>query len=164
MFIMHATIGEGLFDMLTLYIDADACPVKEEALRVAERHAWPVFIVSNSWLRLPVGENVQKIVVSDGFDAADDWIAERAGESDIVITSDIPLASRVLKCGAEALGPNGKAFTQANIGAAVAMRELNAHLRDTGEISGYNPSFSKQDKSRFLQALETRIQAIKRKQ
>lgn len=148
--------------MHTLYIDADACPVKEEALRVAERHDWPVFLVSNSWLRLPVSDKVQKIVVSDGFDAADNWIAERAGKGDVVITSDIPLASRVLKSGAEALGHNGKPFTQANIGTAMAMRELNAQLRDMGEISGYNASFSKQDRSRFLQELEVLMQRMKK--
>lgn len=148
--------------MLTIYIDADACPVKEEALRVAERHGLDVFIVSNSWLRIPVGNNVKKIVVSSGPDAADDWIVEHATAGDLVITADIPLAGRILKQGAQALGPAGKLFTNANIGSALAMRELNAHLRETGVIAGYNPSFTKQDKSAFLRGMEDAIQKIKR--
>lgn len=150
--------------MLTLYIDADACPVKDEAMHVAARHNMPVFLVSNSWLRLHVGDNVQKIVVSEGADEADNWIAERIEQDDIVITSDIPLASRCIKRGAQALGPTGKPFTEANIGSALAMRELNAHLRETGAISGYNPSFSKRDKSTFLRSFEEVIQKIKNKE
>lgn len=148
--------------MLTVYIDGDACPVKEEALRVAERHDLDVFLVSNSWLMIQVSPKVKKIVVSDDFDAADNWIAERIGTGDLVITADIPLASRALKQGAEALGPTGKAFTTANIGTALAMRELNAHLRETGASPGYNASFTKQDKSAFLRGMEEIIQKIKR--
>lgn len=148
--------------MLDIYIDADACPVKDEALQVAYRHDLNVFLVSNSWLRLQVGEKVQKVVVSGGFDAADDWIAEHVGQGDIVITNDIPLAGRVLKKGAAALGGTGKAFTEANIGTALAMRELNSHLRQTGEGGHYNAAFSKQDRSRFLQTFEEVIQHIKR--
>ncbi|MCH2547703.1 MAG: YaiI/YqxD family protein [Alphaproteobacteria bacterium] len=148
--------------MLEIYIDADACPVKEEAMHVAERHGSKVFLVSNSWLRLTVAPMVEKIVVSEGADAADDWIAEHIAENDMVITADIPLASRCLKRGAHALGPTGKEFTTANIGAALAMRELNAHLRETGASAGYNPSFTKRDKSQFLRSMEDIIQRIKR--
>lgn len=148
--------------MFELYIDADACPVKEEALQVAYRHDWAVFLVSNSWLRIQVGEKVQKIVVSDGFDAADNWIADRAGKGDVVITADIPLASRTVRNGAVTLSPSGKLFSEVNIGTVLAMRDLNAHLRETGAINGYNASFSKQDRSRFLQAMEQAIQSVKR--
>lgn len=150
--------------MVSLYIDADACPVKEEALHVAARHNLPVFIVSNSWLRLQVGENVQKIVVSEGADAADDWIAEHIQPHDIAITADIPLASRCLKAGALTLGPTGRPFTTDNIGTALAMRELGSHLRETGESKGYNPSFTKKDRSQFLRVLEELIQKAKRTQ
>lgn len=150
--------------MVSLYIDADACPVKEEALHVATRHNLPVFIVSNSWLRLQVGENVKKIVVSEGADAADDWIAEHIQPHDIAITADIPLASRCLKAGALALGPTGRPFTTDNIGTALAMRELGSHLRETGESKGYNPSFTKKDRSQFLRVLEELIQKAKRTQ
>ena len=142
---------------ITIYVDADACPVKNEVMKVSARHNIPMFLVSNQWLRLEVGPLVQKIVVSDGFDAADNWIAERADTNSIVITSDIPLAKRCVDVGATTLGPTGKEFSEENIGMAVAMRELNAHLRETGESKGYNASFSKKDRSRFLQTLETVI-------
>jgi uncharacterized protein len=145
-----------------LYIDADACPVKEEAVRVAERHGLAVRFVSNSWMRLPQGPLVERVVVSEGPDAADDWIAERAGKGDIVITADIPLAARCLKAGARVVGPTGKPFTEAGIGMALAMRDLSRHLRETGESAGYNAGFTRQDRSRFLQALEQAVQAIKR--
>jgi uncharacterized protein YaiI (UPF0178 family) len=146
----------------TLYIDADACPVKEEAVRVAERHGLAIHFVSNAWMRLPAGPLVERIVVSDGPDAADDWIAERAGKGDIVVTADIPLAARCLKSGARVVGPTGKPFTQAGIGMALAMRELSRHLRETGESKGYNAGFTRADRSRFLQALEEAVQAIRR--
>lgn len=142
---------------ITIYIDADACPVKDEVLKVAARHNLPVYLVSNQWLRMEVGPLVEKIVVSDGFDAADNWIAEHANSYSLVITADIPLAKRCLDVGAVALGPTGKRFSEENIGMAVAMRELNAHLRETGESKGYNASFTKKDRSSFLQALETAI-------
>lgn len=148
--------------MVTLYIDADACPVKDEALHVAERHDMPVFLVSNSWLRLQVGDKVQKIVVAEGADAADDWIAEHIQPHDIAVTADIPLASRCIKKGALALGMTGRAFTPDNIGTALAMRDLGSHLRETGESNGYNPSFTKKDRSAFLRALEETIQKCKR--
>jgi uncharacterized protein YaiI (UPF0178 family) len=146
----------------TLYIDADACPVKEEAVRVAERHGLPIHFVSNSWMRLPESPQVQRVVVPEGPDAADDWIAERARPGDIVVTADIPLASRCLKAGARVIGNTGKPFTDANIGTALAMRDLSRHLRETGESKGYNAGFTRADRSRFLQALEAAVQAIKR--
>lgn len=148
--------------MTEIYVDADACPVKEEVLRVAARHGLAVHMVSNQWMRLPESPLINRVIVSDGFDAADDWIAERAGKGDIAITADIPLASRCLEAGARVLGPGGKPFTQDNIGMSLSMRELNAHLRDTGEISGGGPSFTKQDRSNFLQALEQAVQVAKR--
>jgi uncharacterized protein YaiI (UPF0178 family) len=146
----------------TLYIDADACPVKEEAVRVAERHGLPIHFVSNSWMRLPESPQVQRVVVPEGPDAADDWIAERAKPGDIVVTADIPLAARCLKAGARVIGNTGKPFTDANIGTALAMRDLSRHLRETGESKGYNAGFTRADRSRFLQALEAAVQAIKR--
>ena len=147
---------------ITLYIDADACPVKDEAVRVAERHGLVIHFVSNAFMRLPEGPSIKRVVVSDGPDAADDWIAERAGKGDIVVTADIPLAARCLKAGARAVGPTGKPFTDAGIGMALAMRDLSRHLRETGESKGYNAGFTRHDRSRFLQALEQAVQAIKR--
>ena len=146
----------------TLYIDADACPVKEEAVRVAERHGLAIQFVSNAYMRLPEGPLIERVVVADGPDAADDWIAGRAAKGDIVVTADIPLAARCLKAGARVIGPTGKPFTEAGIGMALAMRDLSRHLRETGESKGHNASFTRQDRSRFLQALEEAVQAIKR--
>jgi uncharacterized protein YaiI (UPF0178 family) len=148
--------------LLEIYVDGDACPVKAEVLRVAERHGLTMHIVSNSGMRVAESPLIRRVIVAEGPDAADDWIAENIGDGDIAVTSDIPLASRCLKRGASVLGPTGKPFTDDSIGMALAMRDLNAHLRDTGEIKGYNASFSKQDRSRFLQALEQTIQAIRR--
>ncbi|HYD16157.1 MAG TPA: YaiI/YqxD family protein [Hyphomicrobium sp.] len=145
-----------------IYVDADACPVKEEALRVADRHGLEIFYVSNAWMRLPESPNVKRVVVAEGPDAADDWIAERIGKGDIAVTADIPLASRCLKAGAQALGPTGKPFTDASIGMALAMRDLSQHLRETGESRGFNASFTRQDRSRFLEALELAVQKAKR--
>ena len=145
-----------------VYVDADACPVKMEAVRVAERHGFAIHFVSNAFMRLPEGPLVNRVVVADGPDAADDWIAAAIGPRDIAITADIPLASRCLKAGARVIGPTGKPFTQAGIGMALAMRELSRHLRETGESNGYNASFTRADRSRFLQALEEAVQAIKR--
>jgi len=146
-----------------IYIDADACPVKTEVLRVAERHGVVVHMVGNSWLRMAADNPlVNSIVVPEEPDAADDWIAEHIGAGDIAITADIPLAARCLKASAAAIGPTGKPFTEAGIGNALAMRDLMAHLRDTGEITGGGPAFSKQDRSRFLSALETAVQAARR--
>ena len=145
--------------MTAIYIDADACPVKAEAVRVADRHKLTIYFVSNSYMRLPVGFDVRREVVNDSFDAADDWIAERAKTGDIVVTSDIPLADRCLKAGAAVIGPTGKPFTADGIGMALAMRELSRDLRDMGEISGGGPMFSKKDRSRFLEAMENAVRA-----
>lgn len=148
--------------MLEIYVDADACPVKSEIMRVADRHGLPVHMVSNQWLRLDDNPRVNRVVVGDGLDAADDWIAENIGDGDIAITADIPLAARCLDAGASVIGPTGKPFTEQSIGMALAMRDLMAHLRDTGEVTGGGPAFSKQDRSRFLTALEETIQSIRR--
>lgn len=147
--------------MSEIYIDGDACPVKREVMRVAVRHGVTVHLVSVTWLRMDDHPLLNRVVVAQGFDAADDWIAERIGEGDIAITSDIPLAARCLEAGASVLGPTGKPFSTANIGQALVMRDLNAHLRETGEISGYNPGFTKKDRSRFLEALELAVRRAK---
>ena len=148
--------------MLQIYIDADACPVKSEILRVGERHGLEVYIVSNSGLRPVVNPRVHVIKVDSGADVADDWIAERVGDGDIVVTADILLADRCFKPGAGVINPNGRLFTDDNIGNAVAGRSISSHLREMG-VGSYNPSFSKQDRSRFLQSLEQVIQDIKRR-
>ena len=147
---------------MRIFVDADACPVKEEALKVAARHGLPIVYVSNSWMRLPEHPLVERTVVAEGPDAADDWIAERAGVGDIVVTQDIPLAGRCLDKGAHVIGNTGKPFTPQSIGMALAMRNLNQHLRETGESRGFNAAFDKRDRSRFLEALENSVQAIKR--
>lgn len=147
---------------IQIYVDADACPVKDEALKVADRHAIPIHFVSNAWMRLPEHPLVHRTIVSQGADAADDWIAERAGPRDVVITQDIPLASRCLKAGAEVIGNTGKSFTSASIGMALAMRDLSQHLRETGESRGFNAAFTRRDRSRFLEALEGAVQRLKR--
>ncbi|HWT99528.1 MAG TPA: YaiI/YqxD family protein [Terriglobales bacterium] len=149
--------------MTAIYVDGDACPVKEEVLRVAGRHEIVTHLVSNRWLRGQDSPLVNRVVVGQGFDAADDWIAEHATRGDIVVTADIQLAARCVKSGANVLGPNGKPFTEANIGMALAMRELNAQLRDLGEIRGTNAAFSKQDRSNFLQSLDRLIQELRRR-
>lgn len=145
-----------------IYVDADACPVKDEVVRVAERHGLVVHMVSNSWMRLPDSYLVRRVVVQEGPDAADNWIAERIGGADIAVTADIPLASRCIKTGARVVGSTGKPFTEQSIGMALAMRDLMAHLRETGEVRGNNPSFSRADRSRFLQTLEQMVQDIVR--
>jgi hypothetical protein len=143
---------------IRIYVDADACPVKEEVRRVAERHGLAVHMVSNKWIRLPDSPLIERVVVAEGPDAADDWIVERVAAHDIVVTGDIPLASRCLEAGARVVGSTGKAFDTDNIGMALAMRDLKAHLRETGEIGGGNAAFSKQDRSRFLQTMEQMVQ------
>ena len=148
--------------MTVIYVDADACPVKDEVMRVVRRHGLVVHMVSNQWMLLNDDPLVNRVVVEQGPDIADDWIAERAGPGDIAITADIQFAARCLEAGAAALGPDGRPFTQGDIGTALAMRDLNAHLRDTGEIAGYNPVFSKKDRLRFLDALERTVQSALR--
>lgn len=149
--------------MLIIYVDADACPVKEEVFRVARRHELQVYLVSNSRLNMVVDTNVHKIQVGSDPDAADNWICDHIEPGDIVITVDILLADRCLKKGVSAISPVGKVFNDDNIGIAKAMRDLRAHLRETGVAPSYNATFSKQDRSRFLQVLEEMIQSIKRR-
>lgn len=145
-----------------IYIDADACPVKAEALRVAERHGLKTYIVSDGGVRPPAGPLVELVVVAPGMDAADNWIADHIGKGDIAITADTPLAARCIAAGAKVLRFNGEPFDEQSIGAALATRDLMTHLRETGEITGGPRPFSKQDRSRFLNALETMVQAAKR--
>ena len=147
-----------------ILVDADACPVKEEIYKVAFRHEVPVTIVSNSWIRVPQHPLLSKQVVDSGFDAADDWIVESAGPGTVVITADILLADRCLKLGASVVGPTGKAFTSSSIGAAIATRAIMADLRAGGDIVGGPPPFSKQDRSRFLSALDEAVVRLKRGQ
>jgi uncharacterized protein YaiI (UPF0178 family) len=149
--------------MLTLFIDADACPVKDEAYRVAARHGLDVIVVANSPMRVPADANIRLQVVSDGFDAADDWIVESAGPGDIVITADIPLADRCLKKGAYVLGNTGRPFTEENIGDALASREISQELREMGVMRGGPAPFQKKDRSAFLQQLDSAIHLLRRK-
>jgi uncharacterized protein YaiI (UPF0178 family) len=137
-----------------IYVDADACPVKDEVVKVAERLDLVVTFVSNGGLRPSRDPMIRNVVVSKGADAADDWIVDNARTNDIVIMADIPLAARTVALGAHVLGPTGKPFTPETIGMAVAMRDLKQHLRETGESKGYNATFSPQDRSRFLGALD----------
>jgi hypothetical protein len=150
--------------LLRIFVDADACPVKDEVYRVAKRYGLAVTLVANSWMRVPKDESILLEVVPGGFDAADDWIAEHAGQDDIVITADIPLAARCLAKGARVLGSTGRPFTEDNIGSALATRDLLSGLRDLGEIGGGPPPFCKKDRSQFLQVLDRMIQALRKKQ
>lgn len=140
--------------MPLIYVDADACPVKSEILKVAERHGLEVTFVANSGLRPSRDPMVKNVIVSGAFDAADDWIAERATSGDIVVTADVPLAGRCVAAGALVTGPTGRLFDKTNIGMATAMRDLGAHLRETGESKGYNAAFSPRDRSAFLETLD----------
>jgi uncharacterized protein YaiI (UPF0178 family) len=148
--------------MLELFIDGDACPVKQEVERVAARHRLTVHLVSNGGLRPSANPLFRIVVVSDGPDAADNWIAEKISEGDIAITADIPLAARCLQKGARVVSPTGKPFTEAGIGLALGMRDLHRHLREATGNQTYNAGFTKQDRSRFLGALENEIQAVRR--
>ena len=147
---------------LRILVDADACPVKEEIYKVAWRREVPVKVVSNSWLRVPAHPLVERVVVSDKFDAADDWIVEQAGAKTVVITGDILLADRCLKQGATVIGNNGKPFTAASIGGAIATRAIMADLRAGGDVIGGPAPFAKADRSRFLQALDEALVRLSR--
>jgi uncharacterized protein YaiI (UPF0178 family) len=149
--------------MLHIYIDADACPVKQEVYRVAQRCELNVTLVANSWMRIPNDPWVAIEVVSDGFDAADDWIAEHVEPGDIVITADVPLAGRCIKRAASVIRPSGKPFTEDSIGDTVAQRDLMAELREAGVITGGPAPMGQRDRSHFLQQLDNLIQAIRRK-
>lgn len=145
-----------------LFVDADACPVKEEVYRVAERCGLHVFVVSNGWIQTRRAPFIEQVVVDAGPDVADDWIAERAGPGDVVITSDIPLADRCLKAGAQALRPNGSVFTPDSIGSALAGRLVGEHLRGMGLATSGPPPFSARDRSAFLQALDAAVTRARR--
>ena len=145
-----------------IFVDADACPVKEEVYRVAQRYGIKVTLVSNAWLRAPKEEWLELVIVDGELDAADSWIIEHVAKNDIVVSADIPLASECLKKGVRVLGPRGRPFTEDSIGAALATRELMSHLRDMGEMTGGPPPFQKRDRSQFLQALGRMMQAIRR--
>ncbi len=134
---------------MAIYVDADACPVKEEVYRVAERHRIKVYVVANAFMAVPRDLRIERVVVGADFDAADDWIAERAKRGAVVITADVPLAHRCVKAGADVIAPNGRAFTEASIGMALATRDLMADLRASGAIIGGPKPFSLRDRSSF---------------
>lgn len=150
--------------MLHIFVDADACPVKQEIYRVADRYKLGVTLVAGSWMRIPDGVRATLRIVNKGMNAADDWIVENLEANDIVVTADIPLAARCVERGAYVLDPTGKTFTDDNIGPALATRNLLSDLREVGEITGGPPPFDKRDRSRFLQALDKIINEIRRKQ
>jgi uncharacterized protein len=147
---------------IAIYIDADACPVKAEIYRVAERYRLKVYVVTNRYINVPRDPRIERVVVNDSFDAADDWIVEHAGEGDIVVTSDIPLADRCLKRSAAVIGSTGLPFTASSIGMAMANRELMSNLRAMGEVTGGPKPMSQRDRSRFLSALDEAIQKRRR--
>lgn len=147
---------------IEILVDADACPVKDEIYRVAGRYGLKVFVVANSFMMIPDSPLIERVLVTDGFDAADDWIAARAGPAAIVITTDVPLASRCVKAGAAVLAPTGRAFTTASVGMALATRNLMQDLRARGEVTGGPKPFSKRDRSAFLSALDEAVVRLKR--
>lgn len=151
-------------DPITIYVDADACPVKTEVARVAGRHRLRVAFVANSRMGIPPGERFEMVVARGDFDAADDWIALRVAAKDIVVTSDLPLAARCIAKGARVLDPKGRVFTEESMGDVLANRELMAHLREMGSITGGPAPFEKRDRSRFLERLEFLIQSIGREE
>ncbi len=148
--------------MLKIFIDADGCPVKDEVYKVAKRYAMQVTLAANSWMRTPEDDNVELVIVGDHADAADDWIVEHLDEHDIVITGDIPLAMRCIKKGASVLGLKGRAFTEDNIGSAVATRDLMTELREAGTRTRGPSAFEKKDRSQFLQSLDAMVVAVRR--
>lgn len=145
-----------------LYIDADACPVKDEVYKVAVRYGLKTFVVANAHIQIPTHPLIERVVVDAGADVADDWIAERCQRGDIVITQDIPLADRALKASAQAIGNNGKPFTRDSIGSALAGREIGEHLRSIGVVTSGPKSFGPADRSRFLQELDAAVHRAKR--
>lgn len=148
---------EGPKPAIRIFVDADACPVKPEIYRVAERYGLKVYVVANAFMAVPRSDLIERVIVSEGPDAADDWIAERAGESDIVVTADIPLAGRCVRNRATVIGPTGKAFTDDSIGMAVATRDLLTSLRSAGATTRGPPPLTRQDLSRFLSALDLAV-------
>jgi uncharacterized protein YaiI (UPF0178 family) len=148
---------------ITIFVDADACPVKEEIYRVAGRYGLKVFVVANAFINVPKDPMIERVIVPAGPDIADDWIAERAAPGSIVITQDVPLADRAVKAGAEVIGNTGRPFTQASIGMALATRNLMDDLRSAGQTTRGPKPFSPRDRSEFLMALDTTVNALKRK-
>ena len=146
---------------IRIFVDADACPVKPEVYRVAERHRLRVYVVANSPIQVPRDPLVERVTVGSSPDAADNWIAERADATAIVITNDIPLASRCIKAGAKVIAANGRAFTESSIGMTLAMRNLMADLRETGDLTGGPPAFSPRDRSAFLAELDQTIRRLR---
>lgn len=142
---------------LRLFVDADACPVKDEVYRVAARYGLTVLVVANSPIMVPRAPKIERVVVGTGSDAADDWIAERAGPGAIVVTSDIPLASRCVKAGADVIAPNGRRFSESSIGMALATRDLMDHLRSSGQATSGPKAFGPRDRSNFLSALDNAV-------
>jgi uncharacterized protein len=159
-----ANAGDDAPAGIAILVDADACPVKQEIYRVAERHGLRVKVVANSPIMVPRDAMIERITVGAGLDAADDWIAAQAGANTIVITNDVPLASRCLKAGAQVIAANGRPFTDASIGMALAMRNLMADLRESGEMGGGPPAFSPRDRSAFLAELDRTIRHLRRRQ
>jgi uncharacterized protein YaiI (UPF0178 family) len=153
----HAVHVLSMAMSLQIYIDADACPVKEETYKVAIRYGLHTTVVSNSFMQIPTSPLISRIIVNAGDDAADDWIAEHVVAGDVVVTNDIPLAARVLARDAHAIAPYGRPFTEDSIGLALAQRSLMEHIRSTGETTGGPPPFSPANRSRFLQALDQTI-------
>ncbi len=148
---------------LRIFIDADACPVKDEVYRVAARYELKTFVVSNSFIQIPRSPLIERQIVDAGPDVADDWIAEQVRTGDIVVTNDIPLADRVLKAGGAAIAPSGRPFTPDSIGQALAQRAIMEHIRSTGEITGGPRPFDRSDRSRFLQALDEAVNRARRR-
>jgi uncharacterized protein YaiI (UPF0178 family) len=162
LFAKFARMSEPAAKPIEIFVDADACPVKEEIYRVARRYELHVYVVSNGGVRVPADPLIEMVVVAEGPDAADDWIVARVARGDVVVTADIPLAHRCLQLGAEVIGPTGRPFTTASIGSAMAQRGLMEHLRSTGEITGGPRPFAAGDRSRFLSALDEAINRSKR--
>lgn len=148
---------------LRIYVDADACPVKDEVYRVAARHALPVTVVAQGFIRVPDDPLIERVAAGDKPDAADDWIMQRADRDSIVVTSDIPLAARAVKVGAVAIAPDGRVFTEEAIGMALAMRDLMADLRSAGDVTGGPRPFSRRDRSEFRSALDTAVRRLRRR-
>ena len=148
---------------IRVFVDADACPVKNEVYRVAERHGLKVYVVANSFMNVPRSDMIERVIVKEGPDVADDWIVERAGSTDIVITADIPLAGRCVKKGAAVIGPTGKPFDDNSIGMALATRDLLTGLRSAGATTRGPPPLTRQDVSRFLSTLDLAVTRLKRK-
>ena len=160
--IAYSASMEAAGPKLRIFVDADACPVKDEVYRVAARYGLTVFVVANSPIVVPRAPEIERVVVGAGTDAADDWIAERAGPGAIVVTSDIPLASRCVKSGADVIAPNGKRFSESSIGMALATRNLMDHLRSTGQVTSGPKAFGPRDRSNFLSALDNAVVRLQR--